>query len=84
MTAEDNALRLLAGFDWKPQGKQLMANADFNEIDRIAIKEDLGKDGIEGIGLQFIGTKAYISAAAESLFRVEGMPLKICREAMAR
>jgi hypothetical protein len=84
MTAEDNVLRLLAGFDWKPTGKLLTANGDFGRIERQAIREDLGVDGVAGIGLQFIGSKVYINAGAESLFRVEGLPLKICREALAR
>ena len=84
MIAQDNVLRLLAALEWKPAGKQLMANGDFSPVERRAIREDLGKDGVDGIGLRFIGSKAYINAAAESIFRVEGMPLKICKMEMAR
>ena len=84
MTALDNAFRTLAAIDWKRQGKKVVGNADFGELERRIILEDLGKEGKDAIGLEFVGSKAYISVDCEGIFRAEKCPLRICREALAR
>lgn len=84
MTTEDNALRLLASFDWKPEGKHLTANSAFDPVMAEAIKQDLDKDVRDGIGLHFIGSRAYLSKESEAYFKIEGFPLRVCREQLSK
>lgn len=79
-STEDQALRLLATLDWKRSGKHLTANWEFDSPATVALRHDLGHDTMAGIGLEILGSKAYLKPDAERYFEIEGIPLKICKD----
>ncbi len=81
---EDQALQLLASLDWKRTGKHLTANWEFDSPATVALRHDLGRDTIAGVGLEILGSKAYLNLDAEKYFEIERMPLKICKPVSAK
>jgi hypothetical protein len=82
-STEDRALQLLATLDWKLSGRHLTANWEFDSPATVALRNDLGRNTIAGLGLEILGCKAYLNPDAERFFEIEGMPLKICKSVIA-
>jgi hypothetical protein len=76
--SENGAFARLACCEWVRDGKYIRMRNGFNEQVAREIRQGIGEEGSQALGLVFLGGKAMMNRAqAEALFRIEGYPLKI-------